>query len=73
MIAETFEILLSFHLTTLPPVVEGVVPAISLNIVFLSAPSSHNVHPPIEVGSKPHMFLELAGVYAAIIQLEYYI
>jgi hypothetical protein len=48
--------LLFFQTATEPPTVDWIVPDVSLNIVFASAPSNHNVQPAIEVGSKFQIF-----------------
>jgi hypothetical protein len=62
------EMLLSLQTTTSPPAVVLTVAPELLNMVVASAPSNHNVHPAIEVGSKFHMFLEASATapYCAI-------
>jgi hypothetical protein len=62
------EMLLSLQTTTFPPAVVLTVAPELLNMVLESAPSNHNVHPAIEVGSKFHMFLEASATapYCAI-------
>jgi hypothetical protein len=62
--------LLSFQTATEPPTVAAVVPAASLNIVLESAPSNHNVHPPIVVGSKSHIFFDTGNTNDAIVYLK---
>jgi hypothetical protein len=60
------DMLLSFQTRTFPPLVAGVVPAVSLKTVLASAPSNHNVHPAIEVGSKSHIFSDTGNRTDAI-------
>jgi hypothetical protein len=53
--------LLSFQTTTFPPAVVLTLAPESLNMVLESAPSNHNVHPAIEVGSKFHIFFDASA------------
>jgi hypothetical protein len=64
------ETLLSFQTTTFPPAVVLILAPELLNIVFASAPSNHNVHPPIVVGSKSHIFFDTGNTNDAIMYLK---